>query len=263
MTKFTTTAAILSLAVLLSFAAESPAQDTAVPADVTQQIAKLQSGSPKQKVEAARSLGEMGPRAAPSVPYLIELIDSPEKYESLWNKFWNAVTLLGSSGDNVLYESQQALIRIGRPAVLPLSAALLKHPRPRVRGNAAIVLGNIRDVQSVEPLITALRTDTDDGVRMWSAEALGKLAERWSIDSLGNAVLALMEALKDNDSNVRQKAAHALGRMKAMKAVPALIEALRTYGRDSDAGLALFMITGQRLGDDPQKWQEWWNKNRQ
>jgi hypothetical protein len=60
MTKFTATAAILSLAVSLSLAADSPAQDTAVPADVTQQIAKLQSGSPKQKVQAARSLGEMG-----------------------------------------------------------------------------------------------------------------------------------------------------------------------------------------------------------
>jgi HEAT repeat protein len=96
---------------------------------------------------------------------------------------------------------------------------------------------------------------------MWSAEALGKMTEKWSIDTLGNAVTALIEALRDQDLNVRQKAAYALGNMKAMKAVPPLIEALRTDGKNGDAGLALFMITGQRLGDDPQRWLEWWNRH--
>lgn len=71
----------------------------------------------------------------------------------------------------------------------------------------------------------------------------------------------MIEALKDRDSNVRQKAAYALGTMKAVKAIPALIEALQAYGKNSDAGLALFMITGQRLGDDPQKWQQWWKES--
>jgi HEAT repeat protein len=235
---------------------------SAVSADVKKQIEKLQSGSPRQKINAARTLGKMGEKAAPAVHDLIELIDSQEKYESLLDKILNTVMILGSSGDYVMYESQQALVRIGRPAVEPLSTALLKHSRSRVRYNAAIVLGNIKDLDSVAPLITALRTDTDYEVRMWSAAALGNLADKWSIDALDNAVPALMEALKDNNSNVQQKAAYALGKMKAMAAVPALIEALRTYGRNSDAGLALFMITGQRFGDDPQKWQEWWKRNR-
>jgi HEAT repeat protein len=238
---------ILSLAVTISITAESPAKETSVAADVEKQIVKLQSGTPKQKINAARKLGEMGPDAAPSIHYLVELIDSNEKHESLFDKLWN--------------ESQQALIKIGNPAVEPLADALLKHPRPGVRWNAAMVLGNFKDIESVEPLIKSLKTDSDEEVRMWSADALGKLSERWSVDALGNAVSALIEALKDSDVNVVQKAAYALGKMKATKAVPALIDALQTYGKNSDAGLALFMITDQRLGDDPQKWREWWEKN--
>jgi HEAT repeat protein len=235
---------------------------SAVSADVKKHIAKLKSGSPKQKIVAVRKLGEMGEKAAPAAHDLIELIDSQEKYESLLDKFGNTVMILGSSGTYVMNESQKALVRIGKPAVEPLSTALLKHPRPQVRGNAATVLGKIKDLDAVTPLITALRADTDYSVRMWSAEALGNMAEMWSIDSLGNAAQALMGALRDKDNNVRQKAAFALGKMKAFKAVPSLIEALQSYGKDSDASLALFMITDQRLGDDPQKWREWWNKNK-
>ena len=169
--------------------------------------------------------------------------------------------LLSNSRVNVKDESQKALVMIGAPAVGPLSKALLDHPRPCLRCNAAIVLGRIKDARSVDPLVSALTKDTDYEVRMWSAEALGKLSEKWSVDALGGAVPALIEALKDKDPNVRQKAAYALGTMKAAKAIPALIGALQTHGKDSDAGLALFMITGQRLGDDPQKWQQWWEQN--
>ena len=261
MTKHHVMAAMLFFFITTSNAADARARDTSAATDVKRQIEKLQSGSPKQKIDAAEKLAEIGPKAAPSVPYLIELIDSNEKHETLWDRLWNTASVLGSSGRYVIRESQLALVRIGRSAVGPLSAALLNHPRPRVRANAAIVLGNIKDMQSVGPLIESLRTDKTYEVRMWSAEALGKLAEMWSINSLGNVVQALIEALRDMDPNVRQKAAYALGKMETMEAVPALIEALQTYGRDSDAGLALFMITDQRLGDDPRKWREWWYKN--
>lgn len=210
-----------------------------VPGYVKEKIMRLQTGSPRQKVSTARDLGKMGYEAAPSIPYLIELIDSPETYQSLGNKWWNTFSILGGSVESVMVESQQALVRIGRPSVDPLSAALLKHPRSRVRGNSARVLGGIKDLASIDPLIAALKTDMDYEVRMWSAEALGRYAEKWSIDTLANTVPALMEALRNKNSNIRQKAAYALGRIKAIKAVPGLIEELRNYGGDSDAGLAL------------------------
>lgn len=253
--------AIFFLGLTLSITAQPSAKVASTTAGVEKQIIKLQSGTPKQKIKAARKLGEMGADAASSVPYLIELIDSNEKSESLFDKLWNTFSILGTSGIYVRNESQQALIKIGRPSVGPLSTALIKHARPRVRWNAAIVLGNIKDIESVEPLIKALKTDSDGDVRMWSADALGNLSEMWSVNALGNAVPALIEALKDSDVNVVQKAAYALGKMKATEAVPALIETLQTYGKNSNADLALFMITDERLGDDTQKWREWWEKN--
>lgn len=241
---------------------DSPNQsDVTVPSGVRKQVAKLRSGSARQKINAARELGRMGEKAAPSAVYLVELIDSPESYETLWNKLCNSLILFSNSRVNVKDESQKALVMIGTPAVGPLSKALLDHPRSPLRYNAAIVLGRIKDVRSVDPLISALTRDTDYEVRMWAADALGKLSEKWSVDTLAGAVPALIEALKDKDPNVRQKAAYALGTMKAVKAIPALIEALQAYGKNSDAGLALFMITGQRLGDDPQKWQQWWKES--
>ena len=251
-------ATIFFLAVTILVTADIGARDAA---DIGRQITRLQSGTPKQKIDATRTLGQMGRNALPAVPYLIELIDSSEKCETLLDKLWNSINPLGTSGTYVQYEAQKALPKIGRPAVEQLSAALLKHPRARVRSNTAIVLGNIKDFQSIEPLIESLNTDRDYEVRMWSADALGRMAETWSIDSLGNAVHGLMTALRDKDPNVRRKAAYSLGKLKAIEAVPSLIEVLQVYGKDSDAGLALFMITGQRLGDDPQKWQEWWHKN--
>lgn len=244
----------------MSFGVTARAEDTAASAATRKLIAMLQTGTPKQKIKAANTLGAMGPKAAPAVPYLVELIDSSEKHETLTDKLFNSASPLGGAGRYVMFQSQEALVRIDGPAVEPLCAALLRHSRSRVRWNAAIVLGKIKDMRSVTPLIASLATDKDYQVRMWSAEALGKMTETWSVNSLGNAVQALMEALKDRDSNVRQKAAWSLGEMKATEAVPALIDTLEKDGKNSNAGVALFMITGQRLGNDPRKWRDWWGE---
>lgn len=256
-------AAILLFILSLSIAGQSVAQDTSVSEDVKRQIEILQSGTPKEKITAARHLGGMGAEAIPAVQYLIELLDSSERHKPLYKKIFNFVTIFGNFGRYVSREARKSLARIGMPTVIPLSEALLNHQRPGVRSNAATVLGSIKDIESVDTLITALRTDADPGVRMCSAEALGKMTERWPIDSLGNAVSALIDALDDNDPDVRIKAADALGGMKATNAVPALIETLEKYGKDSDAGHALYSITHQQLGSDPQKWREWWDRNKQ
>jgi len=254
---------VLLIWLSISAVMQSYAQDPAVSDNVKRQIEYLRSGSSKQKIETSRKLGEMGADAVPAVPYLIELLGTSLKYKNVWNRIWNTVTIFGNSGDSVAWESRQALIRIGNPAVGQLSAALLTHPKPNVRRNVAIALGEIKDVTSVESLTAALQKDTEVKVRAVAADALGKLGEKWSGDLLSDAATALIEALKDNDQSVRQKAALALGKIKAMKAVPALIEAMQIYGRDSNAGAALISITGQRLGEDPVKWQEWWEVNKQ
>jgi hypothetical protein len=71
MIKYFITAVILFFAVLLSIATQPSAKVASTTADVEKQIIKLQSGTPKQKIKAARKLGEMGPDTAPAVPYLM------------------------------------------------------------------------------------------------------------------------------------------------------------------------------------------------
>jgi HEAT repeat protein len=262
MKPFAVVASIFVLLGVMSIYLQSRAQDAAVSEVVKRQIEMLQSGSAKEKIIAARDLGGMGAEALPAVQYLIELLDSPERHKSLLKKILNVVTVFGNFGPYVSDECRQSLIRIGKPAIIPLSNALLTHPRSEVRRNVAIALGEIADVESVDSLIEALRTDADHEVRSLAAEALGKMSERWLIDLLGNAVQALIEALGSEDPNIRQKAAYALGELEATEAVPSLIGVLQSYGKESGAEQALKKITGQRLGDDPQKWREWWAKNK-
>jgi HEAT repeat protein len=97
--------------------------------------------------------------------------------------------------------------------------------------------------------------DSDANVRQKSAYALGEL-------KAVEAVPALMEALKDQNISVRHDAVYALGEMKAKEAVPALIETLERHGKQSGADNALYRITGQRLGCDPREWHAWWEKSR-
>jgi HEAT repeat protein len=262
MKKLVTSAVLIFFIVLLSATGQSVAQDTAVPEVVKKHIEMLQSGSAKQKIIAARNLGGIGAEALPAVQQLIERLDSPERHKSLMKKILNVVTVFGNFGPYVSDECRQSLIRIGKPAVIPLTNALLNHPRSGVRRNVAVALGEIADVESVDSLIAALRTDSDHDVRSCSAEALGKMSERWLIDLLGNAVQGLIEALQSEYPDVRRSAAHALGELEALEAAPFLIKSLRIYGKDSDAGHALYKISGQRLGDDPQKWEDWWNANK-
>jgi len=91
-----------------------------------------------------------------------------------------------------------------------------------------------------------------------------------ALGSIGNqAVDPLIEALKDiNDP--RAYAASALGVIKDVKAVEPLIQAIR-FGLKHDstnwsrmkAAQALEKITGEKFEDNPDKWEDWWRKNKE
>ncbi|MEA3429767.1 MAG: HEAT repeat domain-containing protein, partial [Nanoarchaeota archaeon] len=76
-----------------------------------------------------------------------------------------------------------------------------------------------KDSKAVIALIQALKEE-DSGVRRNAAEALGEIKDP-------TAVPALIQALKDENSAVRRNAAEALGEIKDSTAVPALIQALK------------------------------------
>ena len=108
----------------------------------------------------------------------------------------------------------KALGRIGGPALAPLIVALMDQ-REAVRQAAAGALGQIGDSRAVAPLIVALK----DPRSYWAAaNALGRIGTP--------AIEPLSIALKDQDVNVRQAAAAALGQMGDARVIGPLISAL-------------------------------------
>lgn len=95
------------------------------------------------------------------------------------------------------------MYEIGGPAVESL-IPVLKDKHSRVRSEAAVVLGNIKDPRAVEPLIAAIK---DTQVRWDAARALVKIG--------GPAVEPLIAALKDKDRLARQGAAAVLFEIKS------------------------------------------------
>lgn len=123
------------------------------------------------------------------------------------------------------------LIRIGEPGA-PLIGALLSDPDPGIRKIGAQTLWSLgpRAAPAVPQLVPVLG-DPDPGVRSAAAmacEAIGPAA--------APAVSALTRGLKDKDGSVRQWSAKALGNIgpAASSAIPALAQAAKNdYMRDA------------------------------
>lgn len=116
--------------------------------------------------------------------------------------------------------AQNALVRIGPPAVEPLVAILNdKNTYKAARYQVVEALGQIGDKRAVEPLLGAFYNDSD--VRGSAATALGKLNDVRAVNSL----IATLQ--KDNDFFKRKDAAMALGQFHDPHAQQALIAALQ------------------------------------
>ena len=144
-------------------------------------IQALRDESRKVRFNAAIALGEIKDNRAVD-PLIQALKDSSD------DEWWAA----------------EALAEIGEPSVSPLIHAL-RESRRKVRFNAAIALGKIKDNRAVDPLIQALK-DNDSQIRANAAEALGNIGDTRS-------VRPLIQALKDDDINVRNEAAYALDKL--------------------------------------------------
>lgn len=164
-------------------------------ARVKDEIRRLESFDPVERVHAAQALGRMGERAAAAVPYLIAALND------------NARLAVRSPAEDLPFSSvaeaaMTALVDIGAPAVEPLISAL-GNSNPGVRRMATEALGSIRDPRTIDPLVQVLESDVDALVQATAVDALRKkddpramealvLAERhenWMVRSLaGRAV---------------------------------------------------------------------------
>lgn len=114
-------------------------------------------------------------------------------------------------------ESEKALVKIGKPAVLPLITAL-QHDKETVRQNAARALGEIGDPRAIEPLKRAFKSNLKWG-RGWAQGVL----ERFGAP----AVPFFIESLESSSPHLRANAAMALGKIGDQRATLSLISALR------------------------------------
>jgi len=129
-----------------------------------------------------------------------------------------------------------------------------------VRESAAEALGEIGpDAKEAIPTLIDLLQDREAYVRKSAANALGEIGPHAK-----EAVPALIIALGDEDSWVRVYAAEALGKIGVKEAVPALIGALEDEDKyvRGKAVTALKKITDEDFGEDPSKWQRWWEENK-
>lgn len=127
-----------------------------------------------------------------------------------------------------------------------------------VREAAAGALGKVGPEEGVVPaLIRTLEDDEDEYVRGAAAWALGDIGPEEGV------VPALIRALEEDEKSwVRRSAAWGLEKIgpEAVDAVPALIQTLGVEDEYErwDAAKALEAIAEQDLGEDADRWRQWW-----
>lgn len=134
---------------------------------------------------------------------------------------------------------------------------LAKDADPAVRASAMRGLADTKDTRAADALIVGLE-DSDASVRSSAGFALRELKEPRAFE-------ALIKALGDSDDTVRNSACQALGELKDSRAVEALVGVV-TADKNKlvrfQAGRALGAITGQSFGEDGQRWQAWFEKQK-
>lgn len=176
----------------------------------------------------------MGEKAAPAIPFLLEVL---QRYEGMVEveegslKYFekDAAFMVFGGKTNTINPVQMvasvALAKIGKPAIEPLRTALLKaDPTELPFAFIVAALARMQDPTTTKMLHGMLSSENQH-TRSRIVGALAYSKDPSSID-------VLIQALKDQDSSVKSAAARSLKK-----------------------------ITGQDLGEDVGKWEQWRAKN--
>ncbi len=157
------------------------------------------SKSWKKRAFAAEKLGQIG--SAQSVPFLLSTIRETKDED-----------------EDVRGAALRALARIKNERAIPFLIEALGYPETWLPPRISEILVSIGE-KSIVFLIKELKNNPSESIRMWSAEILGWLGAKESLDTL-------MRSLSDISPEVRAKAAGALGKIKDDRAVFRLLELL-------------------------------------
>jgi hypothetical protein len=149
------------------------------------------------------------------------------------------------------------LVRLGERAV-PLLLELLSNEDRELRYYATLACSEVRNLALV-PGLTARLFDQDYGVRGAAVDALHGYPPRDTEAALGQVRNAL-----HGDAARARAAAHALGELRDIGAIPELISTLeRDHTTGEEARRALVQLTKQDFQLKAKKWRSWWEKNRE
>ena len=143
-------------------------------------------------------------------------------------------------------------------AVEPLISILTeKRKGMNLARNVVMALGMIGDNRAVEPLM-ALINDKDYEVRRESIKALGKIVDPRPVKKI------IFVLLNDISEDVIIASANALGKMGYPKEIEPLISKISNEKQWLNKIILenLNKLTGQDLGENPDKWLSWWEKNK-
>ncbi len=194
----------------------------------------LEDAEEQTAVDCIYLLGEIQDRRA--VPTLVRYLEDPRDRVRMYSV--TALLLVGGprSVEAVLSRLTregkglegfivECLLRYGKKSVEPILQSLASRD-PRVRREAAFLLGGLEDARAVEPLMAGVR-DEDAGVRENAAYALGQLSALTGARQ--EVVLSLASLLSDPSDEVSEAARKALVRY-GRAAVPTLVAACRGGG---------------------------------
>jgi HEAT repeat protein len=214
----------------------------AAPAEMRRLIEDTFSPNAAVRMAAADKLGALGERGAPSIPFLIRLLDDREPDTST-----GSPDAAQGSGQTVGQTAASALVLMGAPALEACVAAAKRPPKPRqiaaiqclrkfdndraidailaildgsadaeIRLAAVSALHGCKDTRVALPLINVLQTD-------WSRDVRRAAAECFTVLRDPRAVEPLIYSLYFVHSRLYDTAIVALGEQRDQRAVPALL----------------------------------------
>ncbi|MFH0945586.1 MAG: HEAT repeat domain-containing protein [Planctomycetota bacterium] len=237
----------------------------------------LETGEPNQKAIAAAAIG---------FARLREPADPEERrlFLARWPQLYpravsTLVRLLDAEEPYLVQNCLLGLWKLGDPTT-PTDPiiALLTRPEEDIRANAVLALSTILTPETGEPAISALINALYDQKPKVRAHAVTAVAAIRNQSAAGR----LAQLLDDRYLLVQANAAQALGKLGDVKNCEYLLKRLERLLRDTPDGefreltdldrrrdfvathliASLELLSGQRHGDDIEKWRNWWLEER-